>query len=89
MVKPIIKEEKRLQFCFFFFFFFQSMGALGRCFVEVDLSVCVFVCPRFRVFTFEVQFKRLFATTSCSQMSNIFRDFEFLGKSNGMKWSEI
>ena len=30
--------------------------------------VCVFVC----VFTFEVPFKRLFASTSQSRMSNIF-----------------
>ena len=51
----------------------------------VRLSVRVFVC----VLTFEVPFKRLFAPTSQSQMSNIFRGLESLGKSNGKKWSQI
>ena len=37
---------------------------------------------------FEVPFKRLFAPTFRSQMSNIFRDSEFLGESNGNKWSQ-
>ena len=40
------------------------------------LFVRVFVC----VFTFEVPFKCLFARTSKSRMSNIFRDSESLGK---------
>ena len=48
-------------------------------------SVCLSVC----VFTFEVPIKRLFAPTSQSRMSNIFRDSESLGKSNGKKWSQI
>ena len=48
-------------------------------------SVCVSVC----VFTFEVPFKRLFAPTSRSGMSNIFSDSESLGKSNGKKWTHI
>ena len=43
---------------------------------NVRLSVCPCVC----VFTFEVPFKRLFAPTSRSRMSNIFRDSESLGK---------
>ena len=51
----------------------------------VNLCVCVFVC----LFTFEVPFKLLFAPTSQSGMSNIFRDSESLGKSNGKKWSQI
>ena len=38
-----------------------------------------------RLLTFEEPFKRLFAPTSRSQMSNIFRDLESLGKSNGKK----
>ena len=53
--------------------------------LSVRLSVLLFVC----VFTFEVPFKRLFAPISQSWMSNIFRDSESLGKSNGMKWSQI
>ena len=52
---------------------------------NVRLSVCVCVCP----FTFEVPVNGLFAPTSQSRMSNIFRDSEFLGKSNGKKWSNI
>ena len=52
-------------------------------------SVCVFVCPSVCLFTFEVPFNDLFAPTSQSQMSNIFRDSEFVGKSNGKKWSNI
>ena len=51
----------------------------------VCLSVCVCVC----LFTFEVPFNGFFAPTSQSRMSNIFRDSEFLGKSNGKKWSQI
>ena len=51
----------------------------------VCLSVRLFVC----VFIFEVPFKRLFAPPSQSRMSKIFRDSEFLGKSNGEKWSRI
>ena len=40
-------------------------------------------------FTFEVPFNGLFAPTSQSRMSNIFRDSESLGKSSGKKWSQI
>ena len=56
-------------------------------------SVCPFVClsncPSVRQFTFEIPFKRLFAPPSQSRMSNIFRDSESLGKSNGKKWCQI
>ena len=58
------------------------MLSIGR---NVRLSVRLFDC----VFTFEVPFKRLFAPTSLSRMSNIFRDSESLGKSNSKKWSQI
>ena len=53
------------------------------------LSISPNVRPSVRVFTFEVPFKRLFAPISRSRMSNIFRDSESLGKSNGKKWSQI
>ena len=43
----------------------------------------------FTFFTFEVPFDGLFAPTSQNRMSNIFRDSESLGKSNGKKWSQI
>ena len=52
-------------------------------------SVRPCVCPSVCLFTFEVPFKRLFAPTSQKRMSNIFRDLESLGKSNGKKWSHI
>ena len=56
-------------------------------------SICPSVCPSVRVsvclFTFEVPFTGLFAPTSRSRISNIFRDSESLGKSNGKKWSQI
>ena len=51
------------------------------------------ICPSVRLcvclFTFEVPFNGLFAPISWSRMSNIFRDSESLGKSNGKKWSQI
>ena len=50
---------------------FQSISPLGRC-RNVRLSVRVFVRVFVCVFTFEVPFKRLFAPTSQSWMSNIF-----------------
>ena len=52
-------------------------------------SKCPSVCPSVCVFTFEVPFKRLFAPTSRSRMSNIFRVSESFGKSNGKKWSQM
>ena len=56
--------------------------------MSVRLSVCLFV--RLSVCSLlEVPFKGLFAPTSRSRMSNIFRDSESLGKSNGKKWSHI
>ena len=56
---------------------------------NVRLNVHPCICPSVRVFTFEVPFKHLFAPTSRSRMSNIFRDSKSLGKSNGKKWSQI
>ena len=52
-------------------------------------SVCLSVRPSVCLFTFEVPFNGLFAPTSRSRMSNIFRDSKSLGKSNGKKWSNI
>ena len=60
---------------------------------SVRLSVCpsvrLSVCPSVCLFSFEVPFNGLFAPTSQSGMSNIFRDSESMGKSNGKKWSNI
>ena len=52
-------------------------------------AVFLSVCPSVRLFTFEVPFKRLFAPTFRSQISNIFRNLESFGKSNGKKWSQM
>ena len=49
------------------------------------MSVCVFVCPSH----FLTPFNGLFAPTSRSPMSKLFRFSESLGKSNGKKWSQI
>ena len=52
--------------------------------LSISWFVRLFVCSRF-----EVPFKRLFAPTSRSWMFKMFIDSEFLGKSNGKKWSQI
>ena len=52
-------------------------------------SVCLCVRLCVCLFTFGVPFNGLLAPTSRSRMSNIFRDSESLGKSNGKKWSQI
>ena len=56
---------------------------------NVRLCVRLSVCLSAHVFTYEAAFKRLFAPTSQSPMSKIFRDSEFLGESSGKKWSQI
>ena len=57
--------------------------------LSMSWNVCLSLCLSVHVFTFEVPFKRLFAPISQKRMSNIFRDPESLGKSNGKKWSQI
>ena len=52
-------------------------------------SFCGWVCLSVRLFTFEVPFNGLFAPTFRNRLSNIFRDSESLGKSNGKKGSNI
>ena len=49
----------------------------------------VFFFTFFGLLLFSVFFNGLFAPTSQSRMSNIFRDLESLGKSNGKKRSQI
>ena len=56
---------------------------------NVRLSVCLSVRLSVCLFTFQAPFKRLFAPTSRSRMSNIFRDSESFGKSKEKKWSQI
>ena len=71
-------------------FFFQSIGPDMNIFVwklsKIAAQKKVFFS---HFFTFEVPFNGLFAPTYRSRMSNIFRDSESLGKSNGKKWSQI
>ena len=43
----------------------------------------------FFLLVFLTPFNGIFAPTSWSQMSQLFRCLEFLGKSNGKKWSQI
>ena len=70
--------------------FFKASALWGDAFYKSKCpSVCVFVRVFVCVFTFEVPFKRLFAPTSQSRMSDILRDLESLGKSNGKKWFQI
>ena len=57
--------------------------------ISICRNVRLCVCPTVRLFTFEVPMKRLFAPTSRSRMSNIFRDSESLGEIHGKKWSQI
>ena len=57
-------------------------------------SISRFVGPSVRLYVrlsvhFWGPFNGLFAPTSRSRMSNIVRDSESLGKSNGKKWSQI
>ena len=54
-------------------------------FLEGVLGIFLEIC----FFVFFMFFKRLFAPTSQSRMSNVFRDSESLEKSNGKKWSQI
>ena len=53
------------------------------------MSLCVSVCLSFRPSHFVTLFNGLFAPTSKSPMSNLFRYSESVGKSNGKKWSHI
>ena len=81
------KKKKRI-------YIFKASALWADAFYKsICLSVCPSVCPSVRlsacVFTFEVPFNGLFAPTSQSPMSNIFRYSESLGKSNGKKWSQI
>ena len=60
-------------------------GPLGRFDLVVAMSVCLML---FDVPFHVLDFEAYFAPTSRSQMSNLFRDSESLGKSNGKKWSQ-
>ena len=67
---------------------FGPMISISR-FVHMRVCLCVSVCLSVCVFTFEIPFKHLWAPTSQIRMSKIFRGSEYLGKSNGKKWSPI
>ena len=56
---------------------------------KIAAQKIVFFFTFFGLLRFSVFFNGLFAPTSWSRMSNIFRDSESLGKSNGKKWSQI
>ena len=92
-----IEANTELQLCIVFIcLVFQISSGSTKIFKASALwadafykPICPYVCLCACLFTFEVPFKRLFAPTSQSWMSNIFRDSESLGKSNGKKWSQI
>ena len=79
--------------CHFFSFvkrLFKASALWAEAFYKSKCPyVCLFVCVSVRLFTFEVPFNGLFAPTSRSQISNILRHSESLGKSNWKKWSPI
>ena len=58
-------------------FFFKASALWADAFHKLK---CLSVCLCVRMFTFDVPFKRLFAPTSRSRMSNIVRDSESLGE---------
>ena len=66
-------------------FFFKGSALWADAFYK---SICLYVCLSVCSFL-EFPFNVLFAPTSQSRMSNIFRDSESLGGSNGKKWSHI
>ena len=82
------KRRKYLLWWMLIFTLFSNHQPSGPM-LSISRFVRLYVHLSIRVFTFEVAFKRLFAPTSQSWMSNIFRDLESLGKSNGKKWSQI
>ena len=85
----LITLKKKCAFMFFCVFF-KALALWADAFYKSKCwSVCVFVRLCVCLFTFEVPFNGIFAPTFCSQMSNIFKDSESLGKSNGKKWSNI
>ena len=69
---------------------FKALALWADAFYKLKCpSLCPSVCPSVPLFTFEVPFNGLFAPTSRSRMSNIFRDSEPLGKNNVKKWSNL
>ena len=65
---------------------FQSIGPLGRCFLLVNFSVCVCVCPSVHLLRYHFN---IFFPTFQRPISKDFTGLEFFGESNGMKWSQI
>ena len=83
-----VRLSVRLSFCLFVCLFTFEVPPSGS---MLSISQNVGPCVRVSVylFTFKVPFKCLFAPTTQSWMSNIFRHSESLGTSNGKKWSQI
>ena len=67
----------------------SDMNILVRKLSKIAAKKKVFFFTFFGLLRFSVFFNGLFAPTSRNRMSNIFRDSESLGKSNGKKWSNI
>ena len=67
----------------------QSIGPLGRCFLSVEMSVCVSVCPCVRLSVCSLLRYSLNLILLALPKIGCFRDLESLGKSSGMKWSQV
>ena len=88
------REENRYELNQTIYEAFQSIGPLGQCFLQVDLSICLCVCVYVFSVCLSVHFLRYRSNVflppiSQTQMSKIFRDLESLGKSNGKKCFQI
>ena len=77
-----VSSDKLLSFLkgHFLFFFWRRILPFLLCFC----FVCFSVCP-----TLFTLFNGLFAPTSRSPMSKLYRYSESLAKSNGKKWSQV
>ena len=57
--------------------------------LSISWNVRLSVCPSVRLFTFKVPYKRLFAPTSRSTMSNIFRDWGKVMERSGLRFEDF
>ena len=87
-----LQTSQKIATIFFFYFCFkdlQSIGPLGRCFLLVNLSVCVSVCPSVCFFTLRYRLNVFLSPLPkvgcpiCLEIRNPW------GKINEKKWSKI
>ena len=73
------------QFNSLLYWVFKESGTILSIGCNVRMFACLCVCP----LNFLTLFNGLFVPNSQSPMYQLFRYYEFLGKSNGKKWSQI